>query len=213
LSGISVILVCMINYNDIDEVLSHAKKVLPKGTNIEELRKANPAPFKSDKAKGSLGHWLEWYLAGNTPNSMTERDIPCGDIKSCGVPHTGNPNRIRMNVQGRTDFLSKSWRQSGAKKKLPYLIIFYDARTKEIICIRKFVPSDQQMREMQEDYEMYKSIAESENFWGNWHSKGKKLYKCIRLGTSGEGSKKTNHQPPKSWWLGTALTKQVFCSI
>tara|TARA_Y100000590_G_scaffold143436_2_gene164860 strand:+ start:82028 stop:82648 length:621 start_codon:yes stop_codon:yes gene_type:complete len=202
----------MINYNDIDEVLRHAQKALPKGTNIDRLRRENPAPFKNDRAKGSLGQWGEWYLAGNTPNSKTERDIPCADIKFCGVPHTGNPNRIRMNVQGRTDFLSKSWRQSGARKKLPYLIIFYDAQTKEIICIRKFVPSDEQMKEMQEDYEMYKSLAEPGNFWGNWHSKGKRLYKCIRLGTSGEGSSKTNYLPPKSWWMGASLVKSIFHS-
>jgi hypothetical protein len=196
-------------YNDLSEVLDFVRQEFPKGTNLREELKRVPPPFKCDPNTSNKwkGHYTEWRINRKTPNNDTEKDIAniC-DIKHNEVPRLesgkySTPNNMRIGTQTPEDFMAQSWGQSGVKSKLKATVILFTNKDDEVIGSNAWTPSYQELRDMKEDYEMYKSIADWRDFWSSWHSVLSRSFRIIRLGVNGEG---------KSWWLSKAISRAMF---
>jgi len=136
--------------------------------------------IQAKQNKGLVGHFIEEYFFGTTPNNKAERDLPCAELKSIRVKKDkfGRykiKEALKITKANRNDLMHKTFgRHKALQSKLKQIVVVYvDHENFKLI---RAIPLELKNKDLVQARKDYKRMALFAQKSGNLFSK--KSYGC-----------------------------------
>lgn len=136
--------------------------------------------IQAKQNKGLVGHFIEEYFFGTTPNNKAERDLPCAELKSIRVKKDkfGRykiKEALKITKANRNDLMHKTFgRHKALQSKLKQIVVIYvDHENFKLI---RAIPLELKNKDLVQARKDYKRMALFAQKSGNLFSK--KSYGC-----------------------------------
>lgn len=136
--------------------------------------------IQAKQNKGLVGHFIEEYFFGTTPNNKAERDLPCAELKSIRVKKDkfGRykiKEALKITKANRNDLMHKTFgRHKALQSKLKQIVVVYvDHENFKLIRAISLELKNKDLVQARKDYKRMALFAQKS---GNLFSK--KSYGC-----------------------------------